>query len=79
MMLQPSFPELQLGEKAFRATNGLFDAEIVCLDAEESRIFKKVINRLMSTGETTIQKLSKSSPVYCYIFDCLYLDGSPHQ
>jgi ATP-dependent DNA ligase len=37
--------------------------------------FKKVITRLMSTGEATIQKLSKTSPVYCYIFDCLYLDG----
>jgi bifunctional non-homologous end joining protein LigD len=29
----------------------------------------------MSTGETTIQKNSRTSPVYCYIFDCLYLDG----
>lgn len=69
------FPELQLGEKAFRATNGLFDAEIVCLDGEGKPIFKRVINRLMSTGETTVQKLSKTNPVYCYVFDCLYLDG----
>lgn len=69
------FPELQLGSKAFRATNGLFDAEIVCLDADGKPIFKRVINRLMSTGETNIQKLAKSNPVYCYIFDCLYLDG----
>lgn len=69
------FPELQLGSKAFRATNGLFDAEIVCLDNEGKPIFKRVINRLMSTGETTIQKLSKTNPVHCYIFDCLYLDG----
>lgn len=69
------FPELQIGEKAFRATNGLFDAEIVCLDAGGKPIFKRVINRLMSTGETAIQKLSKSNPVHCYIFDCLYLDG----
>lgn len=29
----------------------------------------------MSTGESSIIKLSKTSPVYCYIFDCLYLDG----
>jgi DNA ligase D-like protein (predicted ligase)/DNA ligase D-like protein (predicted polymerase)/DNA ligase D-like protein (predicted 3'-phosphoesterase) len=69
------FPELQLGEKAFRATNGLFDAEIVCVDADGKPIFKRVINRLMSSGETVIQKLSKTNPVYCYIFDCLYLDG----
>jgi len=69
------FPELLIGSKAFRATNGLFDAEIVCLDTDGKPIFKRVINRLMSTGETTIQKLSRSNPAYCYIFDCLYLDG----
>lgn len=69
------FPELLISSKAFRATNGVFDAEIVCLDSDGKPVFKKVINRLMSSGETTIQKLSKSSPVYCYIFDCLYLDG----
>ncbi|HEX6893391.1 MAG TPA: non-homologous end-joining DNA ligase [Chryseolinea sp.] len=69
------FPELLIGSKAFRATNGLFDAEIVCLDPEGKPVFKRVINRLMNTGETNIQKLSKSNPAYCYIFDCLYLDG----
>jgi bifunctional non-homologous end joining protein LigD len=69
------FPELLQADKAFRATCGLFDAEIVCLDKTGKPDFKKVIHRLMSHGETTIQKLSKSSPVYCYIFDCLYLDG----
>lgn len=69
------FPELQIGEKAFRATNALFDAEIVCLDPTGKPVFKRVINRLMSTGETNIQKLTKSNPAFCYIFDCLYLDG----
>jgi bifunctional non-homologous end joining protein LigD len=69
------FPELQIGEKAFRATNALFDAEIVCLDPAGKPVFKRVINRLMSTGETNIQKLTKSNPAFCYIFDCLYLDG----
>lgn len=69
------FPELLVTDKAFRATCGLFDAEIVCLDKSGKPDFKKVIHRLMSSGETTIQKNSKTSPVYCYIFDCLYLDG----
>lgn len=68
------FPEL-LSEKAFRATCGLFDAEIVCLNREGKPEFKKVINRLMTSGDTNIQKASKASPAYCYIFDCLYLDG----
>ncbi len=71
------FPELQIADKAFRATNGLFDAEIVSLDKTGKPDFKKVIHRLMSTGETNVQKMSKTSPVYCYIFDCLYLDGRP--
>lgn len=69
------FPELLIADKTFRATNGLFDAEIVCLDKQGKPEFKKVINRLMASGETNISKLSKSNPVYCYIFDCLYLDG----
>ncbi|HTJ51734.1 MAG TPA: non-homologous end-joining DNA ligase [Cyclobacteriaceae bacterium] len=71
------FPELQVADKAFRANCGLFDVELVCLDKAGKPEFKKVINRLMSTGDTTIEKLSKTNPVYCYIFDCLYLDGRP--
>lgn len=69
------FPELLIAEKAFRATNGVFDAEIVCLDKSGKPIFKNVISRLMSTGQTNIEKLSKTQAVHCYIFDCLYLDG----
>lgn len=69
------FPELTVADKAFRATCGLFDAEIVCLDKSGKADFKKVIHRLMSTGETSIQKGVKGSPVHCYVFDCLYMDG----
>lgn len=71
------FPELQHPDKAFRANCGLFDAEIVCLDKSGRPDFKKVISRLQARGETNIQKLSKTSPVFCYVFDCLYLDGRP--
>lgn len=72
------FPELQSSAgKAFRATCGLFDAEIVCLDKSGRPSFQQVIQRLKTSGETNIQKLSKSSPVFCYVFDCLYLDGRP--
>ena len=45
------FPELLDGEKAFRATNAVFDAEIVSLDTSGKPVFKKVINRLMSSGD----------------------------
>lgn len=30
---------------------------------------------MMTSGETAILKLSKTNPIYCYVFDCLYLDG----
>lgn len=71
------FPELLVPEKAFRANTALFDGEIVCLDKSGKPAFKTVISRMMATGETNILKLSKSTPVYCYLFDCLYLDGRP--
>jgi DNA ligase D-like protein (predicted ligase)/DNA ligase D-like protein (predicted polymerase)/DNA ligase D-like protein (predicted 3'-phosphoesterase) len=71
------FPELQSAGKAFRATCGLFDAEIVCLDKTGKPSFQQVIQRLKTSGDTNIQKLSKTSPVFCYVFDCLYLDGRP--
>ncbi len=71
------FPELCIPDKSFRATCGLFDAEIVCLDGTGRPQFKKVIHRLMANGESVIAKNSKTSPAYCYVFDCLYLDGRP--
>lgn len=71
------FPELLQGEKSFRATCGVFDTEIVCLDEAGKPIFKKVINRLMTTGEIAVRKASEKNCVHCYIFDCLYLDGRP--
>ncbi|MFM7859743.1 MAG: hypothetical protein ACKO96_49380, partial [Flammeovirgaceae bacterium] len=37
--------------------------------------FKKVIQRLQQNGASSIDRLSKTQPVNCYIFDCLYLDG----
>jgi bifunctional non-homologous end joining protein LigD len=64
-------------DKAFRANTGLFDAEIVCLDKTGRPSFKQVIGRLTARGDTNIQKLSRNSPVFCYVFDCLYLDGRP--
>ncbi|MCI0750706.1 MAG: non-homologous end-joining DNA ligase [Flammeovirgaceae bacterium] len=71
------FPELLDVSKSFRATCGLFDAEIVSLDKSGKPDFKKVINRLMTSGDSNIEKLSKSNPVFCYVFDCLYMDGRP--
>lgn len=69
------FPELLIPDKAFRAANGVFDTEIVCLDKHGRPDFKQVIQRLQASGETRIKQLTRKQPVYCYAFDCLYLDG----
>jgi DNA ligase D-like protein (predicted ligase) len=69
------FPELLVPEEAFRANNGLFDAEIVSLDENGHPSFRKVVSRLHHNNEGKINHASKKNPAHCYIFDCLYLDG----
>jgi ATP-dependent DNA ligase len=32
---------------------------------------------MMASGESNILKQSRINPSFCYIFDCLYLDGRP--
>ncbi len=71
------FPDLNIPEKAFRATCGLFDAEIVCLEENGKPNFKTVINRLMQSTPGGIERGVKKYPAFCYVFDCLYLDGRP--
>ncbi|MBI4430054.1 MAG: hypothetical protein HY562_13150, partial [Ignavibacteriales bacterium] len=70
-----SFPELLIPEKAFRATNALFDCEIVCLDKSGKPVFKDVINRMHQTTEGAVARARAKFPAVCYVFDCLYLDG----
>ena len=67
------FPELNVPEEAFRINNAIFDTEIVCLDSAGKADFKKVIKRLMSKKNFDAE--SRKTPAFCYLFDCLYLDG----
>lgn len=67
------FPELDIPEQAFRINNAIFDAEIVCLDTAGRADFKRVIKRLMSQKNFDVE--SRRNPAFCYLFDCLYLDG----
>ena len=69
------FPELLNAEKSFRGTCGLFDGEIVCLDEKGRPVFKDVIHRMQRSSEGDIQRAMKKYPVFCYLFDLLYLDG----
>ena len=69
------FPELQVAEEAFRASCGVFDGEIVGLDENGIPQFDLALRRLNHTKPATIERLSKTNPTVCYLFDCLYLDG----
>jgi bifunctional non-homologous end joining protein LigD len=75
MEFTKQFPELLLAEEAFRATCGLFDGEIVCLEADGRPNFKNVIHRMQQTSEGGIERARAKHPAVCYLFDCLYLDG----
>ncbi len=71
------FPELLVPEQAFRATSGLFDGEIVCVEADGKPNFRSVIHRMQQRTEGGIERAKASYPAICYLFDCLYLDGRP--
>ncbi len=71
------FPELGVGDPAFRTVSALFDAEIVCLDESGKPVFKNVIHRLQQKNPVAIERSRVKYPAVCYIFDCLYLDGRP--
>ena len=73
--LTSQFPELVVPEQAFRATCGVFDGEIVCLEADGKPNFRDVIYRMQQKGERTIARAKAKHPAVCYLFDCLYLDG----
>ena len=73
----PQYPELLLPEEALRATSGLFDGEIVCLQADGRPDFRNVIHRMQQKGEAAIKNAAAKFPAVCYLFDCLYLDGRP--
>jgi len=72
-----AFPELTNPESAFRATCGLFDCEIVCLDANGLPVFQDVINRMRQKTENAVARAKAKHPAVCYVFDGLYLDGRP--
>lgn len=73
--ISSQFPELQIAPDAFHIENGLFDGEIISMDEQGRPIFANVISRLHTTGERSILAAVNKNPVYCYLYDCLYLDG----
>ncbi len=71
------FPELAIPEQAFRATSGVFDGEIVCVESDGKPQFDKVIHRMQQRSESAANLAKGRCPAVCYLFDCLYLDGRP--
>jgi DNA ligase D-like protein (predicted ligase)/DNA ligase D-like protein (predicted 3'-phosphoesterase) len=72
--LTDQFPELQLTD-AFDIEQAVIDAEIVVLDEQGRPQFHEVISRMHTAGEQSIQILSQSKPVICYVFDLMCIDG----
>jgi DNA ligase D-like protein (predicted polymerase)/DNA ligase D-like protein (predicted ligase)/DNA ligase D-like protein (predicted 3'-phosphoesterase) len=75
MDLTHKFPELLMPETSFRATSGLFDGEIVCLESDGKPNFRNVILRMQQTSTAAVERARAKHPAVCYVFDCLYLDG----
>src|SRR5438046_9196183 len=75
MDVTEQFPELLIPDQAFRATSGLFDGEIVCLETDGKPNFRNVIHRMQQKTEGAIERARTKHPAVCYVFDCLYLDG----
>lgn len=72
--ISAQFPEL-VEDENIKATSGVFDGEIVCLDEKGAPQFSDVISRMHKTGKTAIANFTKTKPVVCYLFDCLRLNG----
>lgn len=72
--LTKQFPELTIPE-CFRVASGLFDGEIVCLDAKGHPSFKNVIHRMQQSSEGGVKRAAAKFPAFCYVFDVLYCDG----
>ena len=70
-----AFPELQKPEESFRATDAVFDGEIVCLDEEGRPILADVLRRIQLSSEHAVERARKRHPAVCYLFDCLFLNG----
>src|SRR5205085_9548960 len=70
MDMTKQFPELLGAAEAFRATAGLFDGEIVCLDADGKPNFKEVIHRMQQKTPGGIERAQTKRPAVCYLFDC---------
>lgn len=71
------FPELQEAATAFKADNGIFDTEIVCLDVNGKPCFQDVIKRVRTQDKSKINNLRRTHPIKCYVFDVLYLNDEP--
>src|ERR1051326_1229802 len=69
------FPELLVVDESFRATSGVFDGEIVCLEPDGKPNFGDVITRMQQTRGGAIERLKANHAVFFFLFDCLSLDA----
>ena len=68
------FPELQ-NLNFCKLEHAVLDGELVVLDEKGRPKFHDVISRMHQRGESSIQKLMRSKPITCYLFDLISIDG----
>ena len=73
--LTDQFPELINNLQALKASHGIYDGEIVCLDKQGKPDFAAVISRMHSSKSHVIDSNIKSKPAFAYLFDIVNREG----
>jgi bifunctional non-homologous end joining protein LigD len=73
--ITPRYPELGRLNRALSHHRAVLDGEVVALDAEGRPSFGALQRRMHVTGESTVRRLARDTPVTYVVFDLLWLDG----
>ncbi len=69
------YPELRMVHELVDQVNAVIDGEIVAFDDAGRPSFEVLQQRMNLTGQRTIARVAKSTPVSLVVFDLLWLDG----
>lgn len=67
------YPEME--RLRVRARSAIVDGEICVLDEQGRPSFERIQPRIMASGSSSIQQMTRTRPAVFFAFDLLYLDG----
>ncbi|MCX6597528.1 MAG: DNA ligase D [Acidobacteria bacterium] len=67
------YPEIE--RLRVRARSAIIDGEICVLDEQGRPSFERIQPRIMASGSSSIQQMTRTRPAVFFAFDLLYLDG----